>query len=86
MLFTTSVTMYPELWSEVLNVIRRLGRKHDPAMLIVTHQMGFAKESADRVCFFSQGKIIEQAPRQQFFGAPQHERTQQFLRAVREAT
>ncbi len=85
MLFTTFVTMYPELWSEVLNVIRRLGRKHDLAMLIVTHQMGVAKESADRVCFFSQGKIIEQAPKQ-FFGAPQHERTQQCLRAVREAT
>jgi polar amino acid transport system ATP-binding protein len=76
----------PELCGEVLNVIRRLGREHDLTMLMVTHQMGFAKEFADRVCFFSQGKIIEQAPPQQFFGAPQHERTQQFLRAVREAT
>ena len=86
MLVTTFVTIYAELWSEVLNVIRRLGREHDLTMLMVTHQMGFAKEFADRVCFFSQGKIIEQAPPQQFFGAPQHERTQQFLRAVREAT
>jgi polar amino acid transport system ATP-binding protein len=76
----------PELCGEVLNVIRKLGREHDLTMLMVTHQMGFAKEFADRVCFFSQGKIIEQAPPQQFFGAPQHERTQQFLRAVREAT
>jgi polar amino acid transport system ATP-binding protein len=76
----------PELCGEVLNVIRRLGREHDLTMLMVTHQMGFAKEFADRVCFFSQGKIIEQAPPLQFFGAPQHERTQQFLRAVREAT
>ena len=76
----------PELCGEVLNVIRRLGHEHDLTMLMVTHQMGFAKEFADRVCFFSQGKIIEQAPPQQFFGAPQHERTQQFLRAVREAT
>jgi len=76
----------PELCGEVLNVIRRLGREHDLTMLMVTHQMGFAKEFADRVCFFSQGKIIEQAAPQQFFGAPQHERTQQFLRAVREAT
>ena len=76
----------PELCGEVLNVIRRLGREHDLTMLMVTHQMGFAKEFADRVCFFSQGKLIEQAPPQQFFGAPQHERTQQFLRAVREAT
>jgi polar amino acid transport system ATP-binding protein len=76
----------PELCGEVLNVIRRLGREHDLTMLMVTHQMGFAKEFADRVCFFSQGKIIEQAPPQQFFAAPQNERTQQFLRAVREAT
>ena len=76
----------PELCGEVLNVIRQLGREHDLTMLMVTHQMGFAKEFADRVCFFSQGKIIEQAPPQQFFRAPQHERTQQFLRAVREAT
>lgn len=76
----------PELCGEVLNVIRKLGHEHDLTMLMVTHQMCFAKEFADRVCFFSQGKIIEQAAPQQFFAAPQHERTQQFLRAVREAT
>jgi len=76
----------PELCGEVLNVIRKLGAEHNLTMLMVTHQMGFAKEFADRVCFFSQGKIIEQAPPQQFFSSPQHERTQQFLRAVREAT
>ncbi|MFT0169904.1 ectoine/hydroxyectoine ABC transporter ATP-binding protein EhuA [Paraburkholderia mimosarum] len=76
----------PELCGEVLNVVRRLGAEHNLTMLMVTHQMGFAKEFADRVCFFSQGKIIEQAPPQQFFTSPQHERTQQFLRAVREAT
>ena len=76
----------PELCGEVLNVIRRLGKEHNLTMLMVTHQMGFAKEFADRVCFFSQGKIIEQAAPAQFFGAPQHERTQQFLRAVREAS
>ncbi|EKS66396.1 MULTISPECIES: ectoine/hydroxyectoine ABC transporter ATP-binding protein EhuA [Caballeronia] len=75
----------PELCGEVLNVIRRLGEEHNLTMLMVTHQMGFAKEFADRVCFFSQGKIIEQAPPQQFFSAPQHERTRQFLRAVTEA-
>jgi polar amino acid transport system ATP-binding protein len=75
----------PELCGEVLNVIRRLGEEHDLTMLMVTHQMGFAKEFADRVCFFSEGKIIEQAPSAQFFSSPQHERTQQFLRAVREA-
>jgi len=75
----------PELCGEVLNVIRRLGEEHNLTMLMVTHQMGFAREFADRVCFFSQGKIIEQGPPQQFFTSPQHERTQQFLRAVREA-
>ena len=75
----------PELCGEVLNVIRRLGEEHNLTMLMVTHQMGFAKEFADRVCFFSQGKIIEQAPPRQFFSAPQHERTKQFLRAVTEA-
>ncbi len=75
----------PELCGEVLNVIRRLGSEHNLTMLMVTHQMGFAKEFADRVCFFSQGKIIEQGPPQQFFSAPEHERTKQFLRAVKEA-
>ncbi|TCG04100.1 ectoine/hydroxyectoine ABC transporter ATP-binding protein EhuA [Paraburkholderia steynii] len=75
----------PELCGEVLNVIRRLGEEHNLTMLMVTHQMGFAREFADRVCFFSQGKIIEQGPPQQFFTSPQHERTQQFLRAVHEA-
>jgi len=75
----------PELCGEVLNVIRRLGSEHNLTMLMVTHQMGFAKDFADRVCFFSQGKIIEQGPPQQFFTSPQHERTKQFLRAVREA-
>jgi polar amino acid transport system ATP-binding protein len=75
----------PELCGEVLNVIRKLGADHDLTMLMVTHQMGFAKDFADRVCFFSQGKIVEQAAPHEFFSAPRHERTQQFLRAVREA-
>jgi polar amino acid transport system ATP-binding protein len=75
----------PELCGEVLNVIRKLGHEHNLTMLMVTHQMGFAKEFADRVCFFSQGKIVEQGAPQQFFSSPQHERTQQFLRAVTEA-
>src|SRR5438128_3171374 len=75
----------PELCGEVRNVIHRLGEEHNLTMLMVTHQMGFAKEFADRVCFFSQGKIVEQGPPQQVFGAPRHERTQAFLRAVFEA-
>ncbi|SIT50974.1 putative amino-acid ABC transporter ATP-binding protein y4tH [Paraburkholderia piptadeniae] len=76
----------PELCGEVLNVIRKLGEEHDLTMLMVTHQMGFAKEFADRVCFFSNGKIIEEGPPETFFSAPKHERTQRFLSAVREAS
>lgn len=75
----------PELCGEVLQVIRELGSAHNLTMLMVTHQMGFAKVFADRVCFFDQGQIVEQAPAQQFFEAPQNERTQQFLRAVMES-
>lgn len=75
----------PELCGEVLGVIRRLGAEHDLTMLMVTHQMGFAKEFADRVCFFSEGKFEEQGTPQQIFGAPQNERTQTFLRAVMDA-
>ncbi len=76
----------PELVGEVLNVIRKLGSELDLTMLMVTHQMGFAKEFADRVCFFYQGRICEQGPPQKIFGAPENERTRQFLRAVLEAT
>jgi polar amino acid transport system ATP-binding protein len=54
-------------------------------MLMVTHQMGFAKDISDRVCFFYQGKIEEQGPPDKLFGNPQRERTQQFLSAVKEA-
>jgi len=75
----------PELCGEVLQVIRKLGSEHDLTMLMVTHQMGFAREFADRVCFFYQGKICEQGVPQELFVAPKNERTQQFLRAVLEA-
>lgn len=75
----------PELVGEVLNVIRRLGREHDLTMLMVTHQMGFAKEFSDRVCFFYEGKIAEQGTPDQIFNNPQNERTKQFLGAVLEA-
>jgi polar amino acid transport system ATP-binding protein len=75
----------PELVGEVLNVIRKLGAEHDLTMLMVTHQMGFAKEFADRVCFFYQGRIAEQGSPLELFGAPRNDRTRQFLRAVLEA-
>jgi polar amino acid transport system ATP-binding protein len=75
----------PELVGEVLQVIRRLAKEHDLTMLMVTHQMGFAREFADRICFFYQGKICEQGAPDQFFSAPRNERTRQFLHAVLEA-
>jgi polar amino acid transport system ATP-binding protein len=76
----------PELVGEVLNVIRALGAEHNLTMLMVTHQMGFAKEFADRVCFFYRGKIAEQGAPDRLFAAPENERTRQFLSAVLEAT
>jgi polar amino acid transport system ATP-binding protein len=54
-------------------------------MLMVTHQMGFAREISDRVCFFYDGNIEEQGPPNQIFSSPRKERTQQFLSAVLEA-
>ncbi len=75
----------PELVGEVLQVIRQLGEDHSLTMLIVTHQMGFAREFADRVCFFYDGQILEQGPPAQLFGNAEHERTRQFLSAVLEA-
>ena len=75
----------PELCGEVLGVIRALGDAHDLTMLMVTHQMGFAREFADRVCFFCDGRIAEQGTPQEIFGAPRNERTRQFLDAVMQA-
>jgi polar amino acid transport system ATP-binding protein len=74
----------PELVGEVLNVIRCLGDEHNLTMLMVTHEMGFAKEFADRICFFYGGRIAEQGPPAQIFGNAQNERTRQFLSAVLE--
>ncbi|EWY36701.1 arginine ABC transporter ATP-binding protein [Skermanella stibiiresistens SB22] len=75
----------PETVGEVLNVIRKLAEEHNLTMLMVTHQMGFAREFADRVCFFYQGRICEQGPPDQLFNHPREERTQAFLRAVLES-
>ena len=51
-------------------------------MIIVTHEMGFAREVADRILFFDQGQIIEEAPPEQFFARPEKERTRAFLSRV----
>ena len=71
----------PELVGEVLDVMKSLA-KDGMTMVVVTHEMGFAREVADRVVMMDQGLIIESAAPEQFFGAPSHERTQQFLSKI----
>ncbi|OIQ78034.1 glutamine transport ATP-binding protein GlnQ [mine drainage metagenome] len=71
----------PELVGEVLDVMKSLA-KEGMTMVVVTHEMGFAREVADRVVMMDQGRIIESAPPEQFFGAPSHERTRQFLSKI----
>jgi polar amino acid transport system ATP-binding protein len=74
----------PELVAEVLSVIRELAAG-GMTMLIATHEMGFARDIADRVVFLDQGVILEQGPPAQIFSAPQEARTQQFLARIVEA-
>ncbi|SHG91102.1 ectoine/hydroxyectoine ABC transporter ATP-binding protein EhuA [Pollutimonas bauzanensis] len=71
----------PELVGEVLTVIQRLAQEHDLTMLLVTHEMQFAKQISDRVCFFDKGRIVEEGPPEQVFTEPREERTQEFLKA-----
>jgi polar amino acid transport system ATP-binding protein len=74
----------PELVAEVLDVIRELAAG-GMTMLIATHEMGFARDVASRVCFLEEGRIIEQGAPAQLFSAPADERTQRFLRRIVEA-
>jgi len=71
----------PELVGEVLAVMRVLA-DDGMTMIVVTHEMGFAREVANRVVFIDGGKIVEQGPARDILSAPQHERTQDFLRRV----
>jgi polar amino acid transport system ATP-binding protein len=71
----------PELVAEVLDVIRELAAA-GMTMLIATHEMGFARDIATRVCFLDEGVIAEQGPPAQIFGDPQVERTRQFLARI----
>ncbi|MGO3742724.1 amino acid ABC transporter ATP-binding protein [Kerstersia sp.] len=68
----------PELTVEVLRTMRQLAEEH-MTMLVVTHEMGFAREVAQRVVFMDQGQIVEEAPSAEFFDAPRHERARAFL-------
>ncbi len=72
----------PELVEEVLNVMRRLAVETDMTMLLVTHEMSFAHDFADRVLFFDQGQIVEEGAPDMIFTNPQQERTQAFLKKI----
>ena len=74
----------PELIAEVLNVIRELAAA-GMTMLIATHEMGFARDIASRVCFLDDGVILEEGPPEQIFSAPREPRTKQFLQRIVEA-
>jgi polar amino acid transport system ATP-binding protein len=74
----------PELVSEVLDIVRDLAKK-GMTMVLATHEMGFAREVADKVCFLQGGVVYEQGPPSQIFGQPQGERTQAFLKSIIEA-
>lgn len=71
----------PELVGEVLNVLRQL-RGEGMTMVLATHEMGFAREVADRVCFMDGGVIVEDGSPKEIFATPKHARTQAFLGAV----
>jgi len=71
----------PEMIKEVLDVMKALA-VGGMTMIVVTHEMAFARDVADRIAFFDAGQLIEQSPPGQFFAAPQHERTRRFLSQV----
>ena len=74
----------PELVAEVLEVIRELAAG-GMTMVIATHEMSFARDIADRVCFLDAGVILEQGPPAQILTTPREQRTQQFLERIIEA-
>ncbi len=71
----------PEMIKEVLDVMKELALS-GMTMLVVTHEMGFAREVADRMIFFDQGVIVEQGAPEQIFNAPQEDRTKLFLSQI----
>ena len=71
----------PEMIKEVLDVMRGLARS-GMTMIVVTHEMGFAREVADRIVFFDDGQIVEEAPPETFFAHPKEERTRLFLSQI----
>ena len=71
----------PEMINEVLDVMVQLARE-GMTMMVVTHEMGFARKVADRVIFMDAGEIIENLPSDEFFGKPHSERAQKFLSKI----
>ena len=74
----------PELVGEVLDVVRDL-RTAGMTMVLATHEMSFAREISDRVCYLDAGRVVEEGPPEQVLGAPTEERTQRFLQRVIDA-
>jgi len=74
----------PELVGEVLDLLRELSTE-GMTMVIATHEMGFARQAADRVCFLAGGRVLESGPPEQVLGDPVEPRTRQFLRRIIEA-
>ncbi len=73
----------PELTGEVVAVMKRLAGE-GMTMLVVSHELGFARSAADEIIFMDQGRIVEQGPPSKLFVAPEHERTKAFLRVISE--
>ena len=71
----------PEMVGEVLSVMRELAKEH-MTMVVVTHEMGFAREVADRILFMAEGKVLEEGAPDEFFGNPKNERLKSFLSKV----
>ncbi len=71
----------PELVGGVIEIMKRLAKQH-MTMMVVTHEMGFAKEAADRVVFVHEGIILEEGPPKQILENPENERTRQFLNRI----
>jgi polar amino acid transport system ATP-binding protein len=72
----------PELTGEVLAVMRELSTVFHKTMMVVTHEMGFAREVCSRMCFFHEGIILEEGPPAQMFNEPRFDETKRFLQAV----
>jgi len=72
----------PEMINEVLEVMKSLAADMEMTMMVVSHEMGFAREVADRIIFMDQGEIVEEGTPEHFFSTPSHERTKRFLSKI----